>query len=208
MKMDVQKYDAIARTVFAPVYPVIAEQIKVRTGIVKGACIDVGCGGGYLGAALARVTDLSMCFFDRSEEMLAIVDRTIAENHLEGRATKLLGEVSSIGLPDASVDLAISRGSVFFWEDLAGAFREIHRVLAPGGWSYIGGGFGSLELKESIKREMETRDQNSGEFRERMRKNLGPETRARFEAALKDAGVGSYSFLQGEDVGLWILMRK
>lgn len=49
MKMDPHEFDRIARGVFAPVYPVIAAQILDRTGIRKGVCLDIGCGGGYLG---------------------------------------------------------------------------------------------------------------------------------------------------------------
>jgi hypothetical protein len=49
IKFDALKFDRIARDVFAPVYPAIAEQIIVRTGVVRGVCLDIGCGGGYLG---------------------------------------------------------------------------------------------------------------------------------------------------------------
>jgi len=43
---------------------------------------------------------------------------------------------------------------MFFWEDLAQAYKKIHRVLIPRGMAYIGGGFGSKELKEKIWQEM------------------------------------------------------
>ncbi|MFA7012276.1 MAG: class I SAM-dependent methyltransferase [Desulfobacterales bacterium] len=208
MEIDAEKYDRIARMVFSPVYPLIADQIIARTGVTQGVCMDVGCGGGYLGAALARSSKLYVHFFDRSEEMLAIAKRTIAQNNLQERADTLQGDVAAIGLPDGSVNLAVSRGSVFFWEDLTQAFREIHRVLAPHGWAYIGGGFGSRELKESIEREMSSRNQENEQFRNKGRRNLGPETRSRFETALQTAGIDSFSILHGDDIGLWLVMRK
>ncbi|MFH0730073.1 MAG: class I SAM-dependent methyltransferase [Pseudomonadota bacterium] len=208
MKIDAQKYDNIARGVFAPVYPVIAHQILSRTGVTQGVCLDIGCGGGYLGAALARTTDLFIHFFDSSEEMLTIANRTIAENGLRTRAGTLLGEVSAIALPDASVNLAVSRGSIFFWENLPRAFSEIHRVLAPDGWAYIGGGFGSREIKETIAHEMTSRNQGNDEFSAKIRKNLGMETRARFEAALEMAGIDDFFILHNEDIGLWFVIRK
>ncbi|MBC7343666.1 MAG: methyltransferase domain-containing protein, partial [Clostridia bacterium] len=40
------------------------------------------------------------------------------------------------------------QGFGVFWENLEKAFKEIHRVLAPGGIAYIGGGFGTSELKK------------------------------------------------------------
>ena len=208
MKIDAQDYDRIAREVFAPVYPVIAEQIIVRTGVTAGACLDIGCGGGYLGAALARATDLSVCFFDESAEMLAIAQHTIADNGLAARADTLKGDVTRIPLPDGCMDLAVSRGSIFFWEDLAMAFCEIRRVLAPDGWAYVGGGFGSRELKASIIREMSARNQGDDQFRRRLDRNLAPETRARFEKALETAGIAPFSIIESEEMGLWIVIQN
>ncbi len=53
MKINATEFDQIARTVFSPVYPVIADLIRKKTGITSGKCLDAGCGGGYLGIALA-----------------------------------------------------------------------------------------------------------------------------------------------------------
>jgi ubiquinone/menaquinone biosynthesis C-methylase UbiE len=208
MKIDAQKYDQIARNVFAPVYPVIAGQILSRTGVTSGTCLDIGCGGGYLGAALAMKSDLSVHFFDQSVEMLKIAQRTIMENGLEDRSDTLHGDVSSITLSDKSVDLAVSRGSVFFWDDPSMAFKEIYRVLSPGGWAYIGGGFGSRALKDDIKRKMADLNQSGGPFNDKIRRHLGPETRTRFESALASAGIDDVDIVQGDGIGLWLVVRK
>jgi ubiquinone/menaquinone biosynthesis C-methylase UbiE len=140
--------------------------------------------------------------------MLAISRRTISENNLQERADTIQGDVTSIPLPDASVQLAVSRGSVFFWIDLPKAFAEIYRVLAPGGWAYIGGGFGSKELKERIVREMALQDRDGEKFRGRVRQNLGAEMHDRFEASLKAAGITAYDIYRNEDIGLWLVIRK
>jgi len=216
MKINAKAFSEIAHTVFAPIYPVIADQIVAATGITQGTCLDVGCGVGSLGAALARRTELFVYFLDQSEEMLDLTEHTIDENDLRGRTGALAGEVGSIALPDGSVDLVVSRGSIFFWDDLPQAFREIYRVLAPGGQTYIGGGFGSKELKDSIRRQMAERDQSGdqsgkqggNQFGDKMRRNLGPEMRARCEQALADAGIADSTIIHSEDIGLWIVMRK
>lgn len=208
MKIDAQQFDTIARTVFAPVYPLIAEQIMHYTGITSGTCLEIGCGSGYLGAALAAKTDLYLLFLDQSEAMLELCERTLDENDLRGRAGLLPGDVGSLALPDGSVDLIISRGSIFFWEDLPLAFCEIHRVLKPGGTTFIGGGFGNAVVKESIRLQMSARNQGKDQFGDKMRANLGPEMRARFEQGLRMAAINQYRILQDEEIGLWILMDK
>ncbi len=208
MEIDAKNFDSIASNIFKPVYPVIARQITARTGITSGTCLDIGCGSGYLGAALASYTQLFMYFLDQSADMIEITKRTIRKNNLRERAVAILGDVSSIDLMDNSINLAISRGSVFFWEDLSRAFREIYRVLSPNGWAYIGGGFGSKELKNSIEQEMTSRQKGEGPFKNKMHRNLGPKTRIRFEKALYEAHIPSFTILQSEDIGLWILIRK
>ena len=208
MNIDAQDYDRVAREVFAPIYPMIADQIIARTGVTAGACLDIGCGGGYLGMALAKASNLSVYLFDESTEMLAIARRTIAGNDLGMRVSTLQGDVTRIPVPDGRMNLAVSRGSVFFWDDLAAAFGEIHRILAPDGWAYVGGGFGSRGLKASIIREMSVRNKGGGQFQLQVRRNLGRDTRARFERALMAAGITSFSIIDSEEIGLWIVMQK
>ncbi|NLI31794.1 MAG: class I SAM-dependent methyltransferase [Deltaproteobacteria bacterium] len=208
MKIDAQSFDYLACTVFAPVYPVIAGQILEKTRITQGTCLDIGCGGGYLGLALVQATDLLVLFLDESEEMLDLVRRRIAENGLEDRTDTLRGDVTDIGLQDDTVDLAVSRGSVFFWEDCTRAFREIYRVLAPGGMAYIGGGFGSAPLLEAIAQKMKVRNHGSDEWYEKVERNLSPDTRSRFKTALKAAEISYYSIIHNNEEGLWIIIEK
>jgi len=80
--MDAVAYDRIAREVVAPVYPVIAGQIRTRTGITQGVCLDIGTEGGYLGIALAGITDLKFYLMDASSEMLDIAWMNVAVSGL------------------------------------------------------------------------------------------------------------------------------
>ncbi len=207
MQIDAKKFDTMAREIFAPAYPLIAAQAVERTGIREGVCLDIGCGGGYLGLALAQATGLFVRFFDQSGEMLDIVRGNIASRGLENRTDTLSGNAESIPLPDGSVNLAISRGSVFFW-DRVPAFREINRVLAPGGMSYIGGGFGSAEVKAEIDRKMEGRSHDGSPWREWVAKRLGPDAPAEFEKELRSAGIEDFAIDRSDDKGLWIIIRK
>jgi len=204
MEMNVMEFDRVAREVFAPVYPVIAEQIRIRTGITEGVCLDIGTGGGYLGIALAGITDLAFCLMDKSPEMLEIACANVTASGLQNRIRTVLGDVHDIPREDASVDLVISRGSLFFWEDKSRAFREIHRVLKPGGKAYVGGGMGTGELYQKIREEMERRnperhgDGKDGRFADH---------RELYREALNRAGITIYTLIRGDE-GLWIQIGK
>jgi SAM-dependent methyltransferase len=202
--MDAKRFDRVARELFGKVYPVIAEQIKERTGITYGNCLDIGAGGGYLGIALTKITDLKITLLDRSREMLAIAARNVADNSLNGRINLLLGDVDHIPLPDNSIDLVISRGSLFFWEDQQAAFSEIHRILSPTGVAYIGGGLGNGELAGRIRAELKRRGYPGP----------GPAAGSRhgrsvqsYEETLRNAGISSFAAKRNEE-GFWIVMRK
>ena len=207
-KISAKEFDQRARTIFKPVYPLIAGQILAHTGIRQGTCLDIGCGGGYLGLALIRQSELYVRFLDPSTEVLEIVEANLAEANLAGRGEPLLAGVEDIPLADGSVDLVVSRGSAFFWEDHGRAFGEIYRVLAPGGMTYIGGGFGSSRLKREIGRQMDELDQGGGQWRDLVKRNMGPQMRQRFEDGLEQAGVTRYEIRQSPEEGTWIVMRK
>ncbi|MBA4390969.1 MAG: SAM-dependent methyltransferase [Syntrophus sp. (in: bacteria)] len=202
MRMNVPKYDRIAREIFAPAYVAIAEMIKEKTGVTEGVCLDVGTGGGYLGIALARITNLDVLLLDSSREMLHIALPNIIEGGLETRVRILFGDVHKIPINDGSVNLVISRGSVFFWKDKAQAFTEIYRVLAPGGRAYIGGGLGTPDIQKQIKAKMKKlgrawpgQNKKNGDHQEEYRK------------ALQDACITNSSVTRSE-VGLWIEIWK
>lgn len=196
------EFEQIAREVFAPIYPVIAEQIIKTTGITAGQCLDAGTGPGYLGLAVAEISDLDMILLDSSPDMLAYAGRNIRDRGLEDSVQALLGDVHHIPLPDQSVNLVISRGSVFFWDDLRQAFQEIYRILTPGGMTYIGGGFGSDELKEQIDQKMMQKDPEwSQKSRERMKKFSA----SNFEEILNELHI-PYEIKR--DAGLWIIIRR
>lgn len=201
--MNVAEFDKVAREVFAPAYVAFAGQIKEVTGITKGVCLDAGAGGGYLSVSLAKITDLDIILLDQLQEMQDIAEQNIVEGGLERRLHTLLADIHEIPLDDCSVDLVVSRGSVFFWEDHAKAFREIYRVLAPGGVTFVGGGFGSVEMKKQIDEKMMAR---SKDWLDHTRARMGTTMMEKFHALLRKAGV-PYDIRQIE-AGFGIMIRK
>ncbi len=204
MEINAVEFDRMAREVFAPVYPVLAEQIIGRIGISKGVCLDIGCGGGYLGLALARISELETILFDESQDMLNLAQGYIGEGRLQSRVRTLRGDVHEIPLPDKSVNLVVSRGSMFFWENRVQAFREIYRVLAIGGAAMIGGGFGNAELLREIEVKMLKEDP---EWKEKRQQRIGQSKVEEYRQELEQAGISSFKITRDE-AGLWIIISK
>ena len=203
-------YDEIAENFFAPIYPVIAAAILDKTGVRTGRLLDLGCGGGHLGFELLDEGDFtSAVFADANPAALETTERRSGE-----RGYSLLIETSAqdacaLTLPDESFDLIVSRGSMPFWDDQRSAFLGIYRLLAPGGWAYIGGGLGNAELGAQIQRKMaEERKRNAGDgprcFDRKKSKALADEEyRALF--ANTDAAL---EIINNDDEGHWIILSK
>ena len=96
--------------------------------------LDLGSGGGIdVLLSARRVGPTGRAFgLDMTDEMLALAQRNVAE----AGATNvefLRGHIESIPLPAASVDVVISNCVVNLAADKSAVFREIARVLRPGG---------------------------------------------------------------------------
>ena len=93
--------------------------------------LDVGTGGGHAALALAPHV-ASVVAVDPTPEMLAVAGRFAAERGIANMSfTRAAAD--ALPFPDASFDVAISRHSVHHWPLPVPAFREIARVLGPGG---------------------------------------------------------------------------
>ncbi len=199
---DWEEFDKIVREVFAPVYPVIARKIVEIAGIREGTCIDIGTGTGALAIAIAKITNLKVYALDISRKALEIVERHIKKEKLDSRIVPVLGDVHNMPFKSNVIDLIVSRGSVSFWEDKVKAFKEIYRVLRFGGIAFIGGGFGTKELKERILEEMKKRNpewiNERGKTR-RIKKDI--------DKILSNAKIRSYEIIDDE-ANFWIVIKK
>jgi ubiquinone/menaquinone biosynthesis C-methylase UbiE len=97
--------------------------------------LDVGCGTGvFLKSLAADHTGLELTGLDLSEDMLEQ-----ARRHRNARAARsdtpvfVQGSVYEMPFEDATFDVALNTISCHFYLDQVGAFREIARVLRPGG---------------------------------------------------------------------------
>ena len=100
---------------------------------------DIGCGGGaVVGRLLKMAPEGAVMGFDSSATSVSC---TLAANKAaaaQGRLVALQGSADSLPCPDESVDLVTAFETVYFWPDWPVAFKEIRRVLKPGGRLLVG----------------------------------------------------------------------
>jgi arsenite methyltransferase len=94
--------------------------------------LELGFGGGI---NLARLVERARHVHgvEPSTAMIARARRTFADAIGAEKLALHEGTADSIPLADGSIDKALAVNSVYFWPDRPSAFRELRRVLAPGG---------------------------------------------------------------------------
>lgn len=98
--------------------------------------LDVGTGEGLVAfRAIERIgSALSVWLTDASEPMLRHAEAQAAERGVRGQCRFLRCPADHLeGIPDASVDVVVTRSVLAYVSDKTAALREFHRVLKPGG---------------------------------------------------------------------------
>jgi ubiquinone/menaquinone biosynthesis C-methylase UbiE len=193
----------IAENVFAPIYPVIAAHIVEQSGIKKGVCLDLGCGIASLGIAIAEITDMQIYGVDFSTEMCRLSKNKVNRHCLSGKVVPVQSDVHLLPFRSSCADLIVSRGSVFFWNNLPAAFKEISRVLAQGGQAWIGGGFGTKELRLQISEKMADIDPD---WHTGSKERLSPENLQAMQEAGRQTDIPCY--VVRDDSGFWVVLSK
>jgi len=98
--------------------------------ISPSVALDLGCGGGHVSYTMAPHAGRVLAC-DLSERMLATVAEAAAERGLDNIETHRT-DVHHLPFPDGAADFATTRYSAHHWTDLAGALKELRRVLKKG----------------------------------------------------------------------------
>lgn len=138
-------------------YPYVVQDALAFCEPEPGFWLDLGAGKGQVAIPLIEATGNPVVMLDPDEEAMTQGLAAAREKGLADRLTAVLGVAESMPLVDDSVDLLISRGSIFFWDDPVQGLREVRRVLRPGGKAYIGGGAGSGYPKWATEKLIEDR---------------------------------------------------
>lgn len=96
--------------------------------------LDVGCGGGRTVSKLAGIaTEGKVYGLDYSSASAAVASKTSQEWIARGRVHIAEGSVSELPFATNTFDLVTAVETHFWWPDLPSDFREVLRVLKPGG---------------------------------------------------------------------------
>jgi len=203
-KKGAERFADTAEKVFAPAYPVLARLFIKRFNIISGVCIDIGSGTAALAIELARISRLTVYALDHADEIQNIAEKKVNDAGMSDRVKITRADVLKMPFADNFADLIVSRGTVFFWNQLHKAFGEIYRVLKAGGSACIGSGFGSKELKKEITRKMLKRNPD---FISNGEKRMNPKVEKRIKDALDKSIVPEYKVTR-DDTGFWIVFTK
>ena len=121
--------DAQAGIVPAVAIDEIAQELRLKPG---GVLLDLACGRAWYGLEITARTGARLIGIDFSAEA---VRQAGEQARLRNRddAQFQTGDLTASGLPDRSVNAVLCTDSVQFPDQPEAAYRELRRVLVPGG---------------------------------------------------------------------------
>ena len=112
---------------------------------------ELGCGGGKTAEKLLKkYPEAHLTGVDYSDVSVKMATDLNAGEIKNGRCTILQGDVSALPFEDESFDLATAFETVYFWPGPSESFKEVLRILKPGGYFLIvneSDGYGKSDRK-------------------------------------------------------------
>ena len=199
-------------------YGTVAEEILFECHPLEGVWLDLGAGSGGVGLALAKRTISTIVLIDPTEDALQKALEKARRIGLGKRVVAIKSRAEAIPLSDNCMDLVVSRGSIFFWDDRVQGLREAYRILCRGGVAMIGGGLGASYPKWARqqftrRRHEEARKRGTDAYR-RFKEARSPQTFRRLaeEAGLQDFEIAGDGVPDPDSpqagLGIWLRFRK
>jgi arsenite methyltransferase len=117
-----------AGTEFRPGSLLLTEELAIASGVEAGECVlDLGCGVGSTASYLARDWGAKVVGLDSSPDFIAEAKAR------DGEVEWVLGRAQEIPFPDDHFNTVFSECFLSTADDPDEVFREVRRVLRPGG---------------------------------------------------------------------------
>ncbi len=199
-------------------YPYVAQDALRLCKPQKGFWVDLGAGKGQVALALIEAAGNPVVMVDPNAEALSEGLAAARRNGLADRLVAVVARAEQLPFAENTVDLVVSRGSIFFWDDPVKGLHEVYRVLRPGGKAFIGGGAGSGYPAADVKRLIDLRKTRvQGDEAEKWKRFVDLRRPEQMSAWAKAAGLPKFEVLgkgalSADDrrvgQGVWLLFEK
>ena len=167
--------------------------------MTSGQALDFGpFAGGIAVSLIAKNSQFHAKVIDESDRVLRSAAQWAREKGCASRLALQQASIKKISEPDESFDLVTLRGAFFFLTPPL--LREVKRVLRPGGFGWVGGGYGPLTPSEVIAPLADRSRQMNEELGKRIM------TVEKCRALLASTGLTGCAKIS-TDGGLWIEVR-
>jgi len=199
--LQARRFDKKVRENFMPAIVSTVKQIIEDYGVLKGVCVDVGCGTAVFAIELCRHSRLKIYALEKERVIYEVARMNIEKEQLTDKVIPVMGDALHLPFAHDFADFIISRGSYHCWKDKVRGFKEIYRVLKKEGIGFVGGGFGRYVTEEELNRMKVLRDRSLGEdvkvygLPDEMKK------------VIHKAGISNFRIIF-DKAGLWAEIRK
>jgi ubiquinone/menaquinone biosynthesis C-methylase UbiE len=195
----------MSKKIHLPTNHFIARDITQKFGTDEGVAIDIGAGTASLSIKLAKLTHFKIYAMDISERSCSLAGKNIAKEGLEDRIVPITANAQNMPFEDEFAELIVGKGSLFSWKNMITTFKEIYRVLKPGGAVYIGGCTEKDELNHETGNQImgvKTEDCVFGPCHKHFKVGLDA-----IENEVNQAKIKNYLLIKDND-GVWLLFHK
>ncbi len=133
-----------------PVYPYLANHIQEVYGRRDGVILEIGPFCGVIFSLMAQGVGSKFIIGTFPRGVVPFYRDWVYEKGCDNKINIIETDQSLGGIEDASIDLVVFRGALFFPSLFQVDYRAVNRVMKAGGVAMIGGGFGKLTPPEII----------------------------------------------------------